>query len=270
MKLRRLGFIKIIICLVKEHLKSFFDLNKRIDDQRYYINLDDDFKIKIRPKKKSCVGDIDILKEVLIDDCYRVNSLIQPTSIVVDIGGHIGIFSLLAARIACWGHIYTFEPETNNYNLLVENIKINHFSNITPFNKGVIGSNKTRSRLYLSNCNTGAHSIVNIEEKYIEIETISLKRFMDSVYSGIIDVLKIDCEGGEYELLLNLPLSYFERIKKITIEQHITPIIEQKYDPMTIFNLLLSNKYSVEIVSKKKIKKEGVFWIINGKRTDIN
>ena len=50
---------------------------------------------------------------------------------VVDIGAHIGYYTLIAANLAGKkGKVYAFEPEAENYSLLVKNIKVNGYQNI--------------------------------------------------------------------------------------------------------------------------------------------
>ena len=37
---------------------------------------------------------------------------------------------------------------------------------------------------------------------------------------GVVDLLKIDCEGGEYTILLTTPIEVFSRIRNIVFEYH--------------------------------------------------
>jgi len=51
---------------------------------------------------------------------------------VIDIGGNIGTFSLLASRFASKGRIFSYEPNAENYQLLLENLALNGTKNVIP------------------------------------------------------------------------------------------------------------------------------------------
>ncbi len=63
--------------------------------------------------------------------------LVKEGMTVVDIGAHIGYFSLLAASLVREkGSVFAFEPEPRNYALLVRNIELNGFKKCNPFADG--------------------------------------------------------------------------------------------------------------------------------------
>ena len=69
---------------------------------------------------------------------------------VVDIGANIGYYTLLAAELVGEkGKVFAFEPEPSNYDLLLRNVEINGYKNVTVVRKAV--SNETgESSLFLS------------------------------------------------------------------------------------------------------------------------
>jgi FkbM family methyltransferase len=62
---------------------------------------------------------------------------IGPNDVVVDIGAHIGTFSVWAAKQATSGRVYAFEPNQENYRLLEENKQLNNLPNLHLFNLAV-------------------------------------------------------------------------------------------------------------------------------------
>jgi len=60
----------------------------------------------------------------------------------------------------------------------------------------------------------------NPSEKYVSIRCVTLKEVFDSNNIRFCDVLKIDCEGAEYDLLSHTPQYYFSKIDKIVLEYH--------------------------------------------------
>ena len=68
---------------------------------------------------------------------------------VVDIGANYGSYTLIASKlVGNDGRVYAFEPEPGNYDILVKNIEMNGYTNVTPIRKAV--SNKQgKVRLYV-------------------------------------------------------------------------------------------------------------------------
>ena len=54
----------------------------------------------------------------------------------------------------------------------------------------------------------------------LEVETVSLSTILAGVDGPVIDTVKIDCEGGEYDIVLNSPLSVWERVQDVRLEFH--------------------------------------------------
>ena len=50
------------------------------------------------------------------------------TSVVYDVGAHVGIIALMAARRVTRGRVYAFEPSPANYSLLERHIRINGYA----------------------------------------------------------------------------------------------------------------------------------------------
>ncbi len=137
---------------------------------------------------------------------------------VIDIGANIGdsaiYFALKGAK-----HVYAFEPYPYSYELAMRNIKLNGLQDkITMLNEGC-GGKKKKIKIDASYKNFGGTDIKNFKDgTNINITTLSqiVKRF------DIIDeaILKIDCEGCEYEILLEAQNSDLRKFKQIQIEYH--------------------------------------------------
>jgi len=158
---------------------------------------------------------------------------INDNSVVIDIGANIGVYSIFAAQSKNT-IVYAYEPMVDNFNLLRENIKLNKLEkNIFPFNLAV-GARKEKRKLYLGG--SPFHSFYPINkspfnrlygnyfkeknQKYTEVNSISLKDIFKENKIDQCDILKMDCEGAEFEILYNLPDEYFKKIKKIRLEYH--------------------------------------------------
>lgn len=127
---------------------------------------------------------------------------IHPGDIVVDIGAHIGWYTLIAAKlVGKTGKVYSFEPDTTNFNLLTKNVQANGYHNVVLIKKAV--SNKTDSaQLFINNENTGDHRIFDTDKnrRSVTIETITLDDYFRNITEQI-DLIKMDIQGWEMQAL---------------------------------------------------------------------
>ena len=69
-----------------------------------------------------------------------VKKKLNKNSNTIDIGANLGYFSILFSSIIKQGKVYSFEPEKKNFKKLLDNIKLNNFKNILPYNIGLSNS----------------------------------------------------------------------------------------------------------------------------------
>ena len=164
---------------------------------------------------------------------------------IVDIGAHVGYFTIYAANLARKGKLISYEPSKKSFSTLEKNIEINNFSNVKLEN---IAISKTHGKalLHTDDLDEISNSLYNFNEesKVYEVETSTLKEIFLKNKLGNIDFLKIDCEGAEYEILMNASTSDLDRIKKISIEIHekIVP-----YSKETMIEKLVKHEFNVKL-----------------------
>ncbi len=124
---------------------------------------------------------------------------ILPGDTVLDIGAHIGYYSLLFAdKVGKSGMVYSFEPDPSNFSILSKNIEINEFSNIKLINKA-LSDKSGEINLYESEKNSGDHRIYDSGEqrKCVHIEAIRLDDMKNDIKKPI-KLIKMDIQGAEY------------------------------------------------------------------------
>jgi FkbM family methyltransferase len=203
---------------VGKYVAGYMRLTK--GDKMIVYRMKDGINYKVR----SQTSDSAILAEVVLLDMYRLNELnLQPNATVVDVGAHIGLFSLTVSKMV--RNVYSFEPMPENFDLLKHNINVNAADNIIAENVAVGGKDGTR-KLYISNNQCGGHTFIKTlpavrdSNMFINVKTKSLEHIVDSNGIDEIDLLKLDCEGSEYEILFNCPDKVLKRINAMSIECH--------------------------------------------------
>ncbi len=149
---------------------------------------------------------------------------VQDHSLVVDIGANIGAYSLFSSATAADSLTYALEPMPGTYRLFLENIRLNNLEKkIIPFN-AAIGGQSGRRKLFIQQ-GSPFNSLYpgGNEGTSVEINCISLRDFFDQNDIKRCDMLKIDCEGAEYEILYATPKEYLDRIGEIRMEYHGAP-----------------------------------------------
>ena len=136
---------------------------------------------------------------------------LRPGDHFVDIGAHVGYFSLFSASlVGPEGRVFSFEPDPRNYAQLVQHARRNRFSQIQPFNLAVTAG--TSDVTFYSNAdNDGGHAVWDVgrhpfnqrsraQPQPVQRPAVALDSF-DPVRSSAARAVKIDTEGAEEEVL---------------------------------------------------------------------
>jgi len=141
---------------------------------------------------------------------------------IVDVGAHVGSFALYAADIAKDARVIAFEPSSATFALLARNVARNGLANIEARNAG-LGRARATARLTLSKSNPGANTLHALAADDVAgVEDVAIESFSD-VLAGLdtVDFLKLDCEGGEYDVLLPLRPDELAKIGYVAMEYHL-------------------------------------------------
>jgi len=131
----------------------------------------------------------------------------KPGDTVVDVGAHIGLYSLIAAkRVGPSGKVIAIEPDPENCNLLHRNIELNKLTNVTILERAAFSSN-SKLKLYLPGKERGFTKLGTImanramTENFLEIDATTLDHLMLMQGMTQVNWIKIDVEGAELEVL---------------------------------------------------------------------
>ena len=118
--------------------------------------------------------------------------------VVLDIGSHIGTFTVRCVKKLKEGIVISIEPEPENFRILLWNILINRIQNVHAL-PIALGSVHRRVKLYVHEF-TG-HSTIFPSQKYVEVLQLTLDTLRDKLNLPRIDLIKINAEGAELQIL---------------------------------------------------------------------
>lgn len=123
--------------------------------------------------------------------------LVRPGATVLDVGAHIGYYTLLFSRLAGpHGRVVAFEPSPRNLPVLRWHVARNGCANVRVEAAAVAA--ETGTARFTADTGSGTGRLA--ESGTVEVRTIRLDDFVDA--SGPMpDVLKIDVEGAELAVL---------------------------------------------------------------------
>jgi FkbM family methyltransferase len=143
--------------------------------------------------------------------------------IIVDVGAHIGVFAVAAARRVPHGRVYAMEPDKENFALLSRNAALNGLSNLIA-HRIALSNRRGKAKLYYQKENW-AHSICPpmasddpIGSDLVSTDTLS--NFIATHAISRIDYMKMNVEGAEYRVLLRASKRSLQHIGFMLVEFH--------------------------------------------------
>ena len=205
-------------------------------------------------------GDFIIANELFLDRQYRFcDEIIKKANhCIIDIGGHLGFFSLMASVLNPNVPIYAFEPHIGNYEILKTNLKQNRIKNV--ITKQLAVSDETEEvelQLSQEDLNHSLEKAIEPTGETQKVQTITLKRIFRTNQIKRCDLLKLDCEGSEFKILYSTPKNIFDKIDHIFLEYH-NWIEEESSKELKSF--LQQMGYRVEQYPNAKMPELGFLW----------
>lgn len=181
-------------------------------------------------------------------------------AIIVDVGANVGAYCIYAARMASNTRTFAYEPSPESYETLRENLQLNALTEtITCFNYAVAGTPEVRD-LFMSGTDYYFPTLVAPAEpqhsRSRPVTCTTLAEILEGNTLTHVDLLKIDVEGGEYDILYQTPRKFFARIREIRMEYHNLDQKEQNVGGLKQF--LISQGYV--ITHEEKIATNGLLW----------
>jgi FkbM family methyltransferase len=150
---------------------------------------------------------------ICINDCYRLKYLRKKLGTVkhiVDVGANSGMFAIAARQFFPQAAIHCYEPNPKLKDILEFNTKQ---LNAVTYMEAVM---KNDCKVSLNFTESDLATTANVSEQGI-VTGSSLSTVINRI--GEIDILKMDCEGAEWEILLDT--ESWKQIKSVSMEYHL-------------------------------------------------
>lgn len=149
---------------------------------------------------------------ICISDSYNIRSLRnRDIHSILDIGANQGLFVLIARKVFPKASIHAYEPNKN----LNRYVKYNCEKLKAEYYEQAVMSRDCKVKLALSDSDLATQALTDAEG---DVDGISFKKGIER-QGGNIDLVKMDCEGGEWELLDCT--DDWKHVRFLTMEYHL-------------------------------------------------
>ena len=159
-----------------------------------------------------------------------VKKYVHEGDIVIDIGAHVGYYTLLMAQLVGKnGKVYSFEPDPVNFQLLKKSVEINGFENVVLIQKAV--SNITdKVKLFLGDNDSAINRIYDAKlgdaKESIDVESIRIDEYFKE-NDELVNFIKIDSEGSEVKIINGMK-QFLSRNQELVMMTEFFPFLIKK------------------------------------------
>lgn len=197
----------------------------RLQSRAYTARLKNGLSFAMQPR---CGDWFTLLECVVRGDYFQHGIALRDGDTVIDIGANFGAFSIAASRqVGESGRVFSYEPNPVVFERLRQNIRLNGCRNITVFNEAVGGRDgdvdlfiDRKSAFSTTQAEVGGRVYAGTESTKVPMRSIA--SVIDRA-GPFVALLKIDCEGAEYDILESFTPDDAVRVAQVTMEVHPVP-----------------------------------------------
>lgn len=175
--------------------------------------------------------EIDAAYEVFVGEAYRCPRPLEPASVrrIVDVGANVGYTTVYWARRFPTATFEVFEPHPGHFAVLSRTVALNRLDARVKLHHAAAGCADEVSWLIDAGTASTLKPAANAAEGSQGI-AVAVMDFFAAMRGRRIDLLKLDCEGSEYDILMDPRFGELE-ISNLVLEWHATvrhPAIERE------------------------------------------
>jgi FkbM family methyltransferase len=183
------------------------------------------------------------LYEQFADDVYRLAWVLGPGTDpvrILDVGAHVGAFATNVASARAGVAVECYEPSPSTAEFLRGNVEANGLDDRIRVHEAAIAATAGTAALD-DNSSGSVHNglvgeagrLVNGDDSaghrhVIQVKTVSFDAAAEA--GGPFDVVKMDCEGGEYALVYASDKRHWASVQRVVMEYH--PVAGESWDEL--------------------------------------
>ncbi len=177
-----------------------------------------------------------------------LRSMVQPGSIILDVGANIGTFTLpLSRAVGSNGAVHAFEPHPRLRERLIMNVALNNLRNVSVCDFA-LGLTPGKATLYGSiTANQGMASLrpqPGVEEPFpCDVDTID--HYVTKSFLNRVDLIKIDAQGADFSILAGAKSTLMSYRPSVYCEVAPSDLSLFKSSPEDIYELLTGLGYEI-------------------------
>jgi FkbM family methyltransferase len=141
---------------------------------------------------------------------------------IVDLGAHVGSFTVWAARRSPKAQLLAVEPNPETFQLLLRNLHDNGLQDRVNAVNAAVGATAGTASLELMEHSLGTRLARSGEGK-ITVNVRKFEQLLEVADMSDVDMLKMDCEGMEYDVFEAMSAHQLGLIHAIACEYHPEP-----------------------------------------------
>ena len=159
-----------------------------------------------------------LFKEVIQTNTYKVSAEQLQHMSVIDVGANMGMFSILAAEMGA-AQVISCEPISSTYDLLCDNVhRAQLRSKVQTIKAAVTGVSQGPISMGVS-ADSNMNSLYKPCNYSEMVPSVSLQQLIQMTTHPKV-FLKMDCEGAEYDILMDTADHVFDKIAHVAVEIH--------------------------------------------------
>jgi FkbM family methyltransferase len=206
-------------------------------------------------RKQTVVGFRNGLRFVYAKGVFAVEQFLEQPYSITDVKGHdvvdVGAFNGDSAIYFAWKgakRVFAFEPNPVNYRAATENIRLNGIQNIEIYNEA-IGLSERELRIEEDVPGGNYYRIPRPGQSSQTGKSVRVRAFATFVNDFELEdaVLKMDCEGCEYEILPNIGDELLLPFDQIILEYHR----RRQHGPDELAERLTKSGFEIKFLDNK-------------------